>query len=63
MVAFPMTWFILAASIAVLLIAFFLRDFGATGAFGLITACMLGVVFVIGVFGPSNRDLDSDDAH
>jgi len=45
------------------LIAFFLRDFGATGAFGLITACMLGVVFVIGVFGPSNRDLDSDDGH
>ncbi|MCK1290878.1 MFS transporter [Bradyrhizobium sp. 30] len=42
------------------LIAFFLRDFGATGAFGLITACMLGVVFVIGVFGPSNKEIDSD---
>jgi MFS transporter, putative metabolite:H+ symporter len=45
------------------LIAFFLRDFGATGAFGLITACMIGVVFVIGFFGPSNKTLESDDGH
>ena len=45
------------------LIAFFLRDFGATGAFALIATCMLGVVVVIGVFGPSNKDLESDDAH
>ena len=43
------------------LIAFLLRDFGAAGAFGLIAACMPGVVFVIGVFGASNKDMDSDD--
>jgi hypothetical protein len=42
------------------LIAFFLREFGANGAFGLMTACMMGVVFVIGVFGPSRRELEGD---
>jgi putative MFS transporter len=45
------------------LVAFFLRAFGATGAFGLITACMIGVMVVIGVFGPSSRDLSGDAGH
>jgi putative MFS transporter len=43
------------------LIAFFLREFGANGAFGLITACMLGVVLVIGAFGPSRKELEARD--
>ncbi len=36
---------------------------GAIGAFGLITACMVGVMGMIGVFGPSSRDLEADDDH
>jgi putative MFS transporter len=42
------------------LIAFFLREFGTRGAFGLIAACMLGVILVIGAFGPSKRELEAD---
>ena len=45
------------------LIAFALREAGATGAFGMITACMVGVVIVIGVFGPSTKTLAADVAH
>jgi MFS transporter, putative metabolite:H+ symporter len=44
------------------LIAYFLRAFGATGAFGLITACMIAVMLVIGMFGPSGRDLHGIEA-
>src|SRR5258708_40017576 len=43
------------------LIAFFLRDFGATGAFGLITACLFGIFFVIRALGASTRDLVPPD--
>lgn len=39
------------------LIAFFLRAFGATGALGLITGCMIAIMLVIGLFGPLGRDL------
>ena len=42
------------------LIAFFLREFGANGAFGLITACMVGVILVIGAFGPSRKELERE---
>jgi putative MFS transporter len=45
------------------LIAFFLRRFGANGAFGLITACMIGVSLVIGAFGPSRRELEGETGH
>jgi putative MFS transporter len=45
------------------LIAFFLRKFGANGAFGLITACMIAVILVIGAFGPSRRELEGDPGH
>ena len=45
------------------LIAFFLRAFVAAGAFGLVTACMLDVIFAIGFFGPSNEDPASDEGH
>ena len=42
------------------LIAFFLREFGARGAFGLITACMIAVILVISAFGPSRKELERD---
>ena len=45
------------------LIAFFLREFGASGAFGLITACMIAVILVIGAFGPSRKELERDPEH
>jgi putative MFS transporter len=42
------------------LIAFFLREFGVGGVFGLITAAMLVVIVSIGVFGPTSRELEQD---
>jgi putative MFS transporter len=45
------------------LIAFSLRKFGTNGAFGLITACMIGVILVIGAFGPSRRELEGESGH
>jgi putative MFS transporter len=45
------------------LIAFSLRKFGTNGAFGLITACMIGVILVIGAFGPSRRELEGEPGH
>jgi putative MFS transporter len=42
------------------LIAFTLREAGASGVFGMITACMIGVVIVIGVFGPTTKALAAE---
>jgi putative MFS transporter len=53
----------LAAMSSGFLIAFFLRDFGATGALGLVSACMVGVMVVIGAFGPSSRELEGNVGH
>ncbi|MGU7778594.1 MFS transporter [Burkholderia sp. PU8-34] len=39
------------------LIAFLLRDFGVSGVFAGITACMLAVVVSIGIFGPKTNGL------
>lgn len=39
------------------LIAFLLRDFGVSGVFAGITACMLAVAISIGVFGPKTNGL------
>ncbi|CAD6560275.1 MFS transporter [Paraburkholderia sabiae] len=39
------------------LIAFLLRDFGVSGVFAGITACMLAVVISIGMFGPKTNGL------
>jgi putative MFS transporter len=52
----------LGAIMSGFLLAFCLREFGVVGAFGLITFCMVGVMVVIGVFGPSRRELESDSA-
>ena len=42
------------------LIAFFLKDFGVAGVFGLIIACMVVVMISIGVFGPTAKELDRE---
>jgi len=47
----------LAATSSGFLIAFFLKEFGVSGVFGLISACMVAVMLVIGIFGPSRKSL------
>jgi putative MFS transporter len=42
------------------MIAFFLKDFGVPGVFGLIISAMLAVMLSIGVFGPASKDLEQE---
>ena len=53
----------IAALFSGFLIAVFLKNFGTLGAFGLISACMIAVMFVIGIFGPSGKSLAADASH
>ena len=56
-VGFVYSWSRLSVVFSSFVIAFFLRDYGTTGVFVFIAACMVGVASVIGIAGPRTRRL------
>jgi putative MFS transporter len=60
-IGFVYSWSRLSAIFSGFVVAFFLRDFGATGVFYLITGCMVFVMLLIGAMGPSTKGLALED--
>jgi putative MFS transporter len=60
-IGFVYSWSRLSAIFSGFVVAFFLRDFGATGVFYMITGCMVFVMLVIGIMGPSTKGLALED--
>ncbi|PLZ03667.1 MFS transporter [Burkholderia sp. WAC0059] len=60
-IGFVYSWSRLAAIFSGFLVAFFLRDFGATGVFYMISGCMVFVMLLIGVMGPATKGRALED--
>lgn len=60
-IGFVYSWSRLSAIFSGFLVAFFLRDFGATGVFYVISGCMVFVMLLIGVMGPATKGLALED--
>jgi len=56
-VGFVYSWSRLSVVFSSFVIAFFLRDYGTTGVFVFIAACMVGVASVVAIGGPRTRRL------
>lgn len=56
-IGFVYSWSRLSAIFSGFVVAFFLRDFGATGVFYMITGCMAFVMLLIGAMGPATKGL------
>src|ERR1700733_11199746 len=57
-VGFVYSWSRLSGILTPFLVAFFLRDFGATGVFVFVAACMAVVMLSVGLLGPRTRMLE-----
>ncbi|WP_245964679.1 MFS transporter [Trinickia dinghuensis] len=60
-IGFVYSWSRLSAIFSGFVVAFFLRDFGASGVFYMITGCMVLVMLLIGIMGPSTKGLALED--
>jgi MFS transporter, putative metabolite:H+ symporter len=60
-IGFVYSWSRLAAIFSGFLVAFFLRDFGSTGVFYMISGCMVFVMLLIGIMGPATKGLALED--
>ena len=56
-VGFVYSWSRLSVVFSSFVIAYFLRDYGTTGVFVFIAACMVAVALVVGIGGPRTRRL------
>jgi putative MFS transporter len=54
-VGFVYSWSRLSVVFSSFIIAYFLRDYGTTGVFVFIAACMVGVAGIVGIAGPRTR--------
>ena len=57
-VGFVYSWSRLSGILTPFLVAFFLRDFGATGVFVFVAVCMAVVMLSVGLLGPRTRMLE-----
>jgi putative MFS transporter len=57
-VGFVYSWSRLSGILTPFLVAFFLRDFGATGVFVFVAACMGVVILSVGLLGPRTKMLE-----
>ena len=60
-IGFVYSWSRLSAIFSGFIVAFFLRDFGTTGVFILISSCMVFVMLLIGIMGPRTNGLAVED--
>lgn len=60
-VGFVYSWSRLSAIFSGFMVAFCLREFGATGVFYMITGCMMFVMLLIGTMGPRTKGLALED--
>ena len=57
-IGFVYSWSRLSGILTPFLVAFFLRDFGATGVFVFVAACMGVVILSVGLLGPRTKMLE-----
>jgi putative MFS transporter len=57
-IGFVYSWSRLSGILTPFFVAFFLRDFGATGVFVFVAACMAVVIISVGALGPRTRRLE-----
>jgi MFS transporter, putative metabolite:H+ symporter len=60
-IGFVYSWSRLSAIFSGFIVAFCLREFGATGVFYMITGCMVFVMLLIGIMGPRTKGLALED--
>ena len=57
-IGFVYSWSRLSGILTPFFIAFFLRDFGATGVFAFVAACMAVVIVSVAALGPRTKRLE-----